>query len=236
MNRLNCWNCRFPACCWNQMKSSFQYKPTQLGLVSHTFYNLKNISWTTTKAYALVWLIYYGGVGSFSLVHTQTRSYMVTNMLYKYTPLFLHRYHKRLQLQHILWSKWVLSSKTDLYKGLTFFFVELSLKYSVVSLLQITFLVHCIVDCYFSDVTSVPTETVVTEVGANLTLACPGVTEHSLVSVLEWYCEGCSHIQPGSSQQSSSHHGVSVSTFPFSYILSYHCYIRLATSNMHTFF
>lgn len=61
---------------------------------------------------------------------------------------------------------------------------------------------------WISDVQSIQTDTVVTEAGSNLTLACPGATEHSLVSVLEWYCHGCSSA--GVLQQpSSSHPGVS---------------------------
>ncbi|OXA52430.1 hypothetical protein Fcan01_12292 [Folsomia candida] len=54
------------------------------------------------------------------------------------------------------------------------------------------------------NVQSIQTDTVVTEAGSNLTLACPGATEHSLVSVLEWYCHGCSSA--GVLQQPSSSH------------------------------
>jgi len=57
------------------------------------------------------------------------------------------------------------------------------------------------------DVTSLSTDTVVTKAGANLSLACPGVTEHSLVLVLEWYCRGCS-----TSGGQDSHYSAGVSS------------------------
>ncbi|CAG7820185.1 unnamed protein product, partial [Allacma fusca] len=42
-----------------------------------------------------------------------------------------------------------------------------------------------------NDAQSLSSETVVTQAGRNLTLACPGVTEHSLILSLQWLCVGC---------------------------------------------
>lgn len=38
----------------------------------------------------------------------------------------------------------------------------------------------------FADKSTLPLEIIVMKAGENKTIACPGITEHSLVSVLEW--------------------------------------------------
>ncbi|PSN56654.1 hypothetical protein C0J52_10809 [Blattella germanica] len=76
-----------------------------------------------------------------------------------------------------------------------------------------------------ANVTAIPVQTVLSEAGSNVTLACPGVTEHSLVSVLEWR----SHIKlveyTGESTtmwEQTPHMGHRITLLPDTFALHFH--------------
>ena len=76
-----------------------------------------------------------------------------------------------------------------------------------------------------TDVPAIPLQTVLSEAGSNVTIACPGVTEHSLVLVLEWR----SHIKlveyTGESTtvwEHTPHMGHRISLLPDTFALHFH--------------
>ncbi|XP_023290155.1 tyrosine-protein phosphatase 99A [Orussus abietinus] len=73
-----------------------------------------------------------------------------------------------------------------------------------------------------SDVTNPPLQTVVAKAGKNISLACPGVTEHSLVSMLEWRANGVRILEYSSSSTTVWAHSNRVSLSPSNFALVFH--------------
>lgn len=55
-----------------------------------------------------------------------------------------------------------------------------------------------------TDISALSYQTVVVKAGHSVNLTCPGVSELSLISALEWRCQGCNLPPSGSSSSSSS--------------------------------
>lgn len=73
-----------------------------------------------------------------------------------------------------------------------------------------------------SDVTNPPIREIIVEAGKNVTLDCPGVTEQSLISTLEWRGNGVLIVEYTSSGTTVSNHRDRVSFFPKNFSLLFH--------------
>lgn len=73
-----------------------------------------------------------------------------------------------------------------------------------------------------SDVTNPPVREIIVEAGKNVTLDCPGVTEQSLISTLEWRANSVLIVEYSSSSTTVSNHRDRVSFFPKNFSLLFH--------------
>jgi receptor-type tyrosine-protein phosphatase gamma len=60
---------------------------------------------------------------------------------------------------------------------------------------------------FFKDISSLSYQTVVVRAGQNVNISCPGVNELSLVSDLEWRCQGCGGYNKTSSNNNNKDQG-----------------------------
>ncbi|XP_043479627.1 tyrosine-protein phosphatase 99A isoform X2 [Leptopilina heterotoma] len=72
------------------------------------------------------------------------------------------------------------------------------------------------------DVTNPPIRDIIVEAGKNVTLDCPGVTEQSLISTLEWRANSVLIVEYSSSSTTVSNHRDRVSFFPKNFTLLFH--------------